>query len=125
MNPRNGSHRSTDADQGTGSKAKGKPARKTADRFAVLNAFVDAGMVELSKVETMTWLVLYRDTRGGIACVSESSIATRAGCTVRAVTKALARLRKRGQVTQVFRGGQDRGPSRYRVLSVPKPPKAM
>ena len=33
--------------QGNG-KAKGKPARRsTGDRFAVLNAFVDAGMIEV------------------------------------------------------------------------------
>jgi biotin operon repressor len=124
MNPRNGSHRSTDADQGTGSRAKGKPVRKTADRFAVLNAFVDAGMVGLSRVETMTWLVLYRDTRNGTACTSMVSIAARAGCSKQAVVNATKRLRRRGLLVQVFKGSNLRGPSRYHVLSVPKPPKS-
>ena len=55
--------------QGDTSKAKGKPGRRnTADRFAVLNGFVDAGMVSLSRVEIGTWLTLYRDTRNGTAC---------------------------------------------------------
>jgi len=107
-------------------KAKGKPPRRsTGDRFAVLNAFVDAGMVKLSRVEIGAWLVLYRDTRKGTACVSMKDIATRIGCSVRGVAKALAKLRKAGLVVQVFRGGQDRGPSVYRVWPTPHPPKTI
>ena len=109
--------------QGNG-KAKGKPARrKTADRFAVLNAFVDAGMVGLSRVEALTWLVLYRDTRDGTACTSEDDIASRIGCSRRAVTTAVGRLRRRGLLVQVFKGGINRGPSRYRVMPMVKPPR--
>lgn len=101
---------------------KGKTSN-TANRFAVLNEFVDAGMVGLSRVEALTWLVLYRDTRNGTACVSAESIAARIGCDRRAVTNALRELRKVGLLKQVFRGGINRGPSRYRVLPIPKPPK--
>ena len=112
--------------QGDRGRAKGKPARrKTGDRFAVLNAFVDAGMKGLSRVELATWLVLYRDTRDGTACTSQRSIAQRLGCSVRAVTKAIGKLRRRGLLVQVFRGGQDRGPSIYRVWPTPTPPKAL
>ncbi len=103
-------------------RPKGKTDRRsTGDRFAVLNAFVDAGMVKLSRVEIGTWLVLYRDTRNGTACTSMKSIATRIGCSKQAVTKALAKLRKAGLVLQVFRGGQDRGASIYRALPTPTP----
>jgi len=110
--------------RGDQSKAKGKRAqRKTGDRFAVLNAFVDAGISGLSRIELATWLVLYRDTRDGTACTSEEDIATRAGCSKRAVTTALGELRRRGLLIQVFKGGINRGPSRYRVLPMPKPPK--
>jgi len=122
----NGRPPATASHHGGQGKAKGKPARrKTGDRFAVLNAFVDAGMVGLSRVELATWLVLYRDTRDGTACTSMESIAGRAGCCRRAVVKAVARLRRRGLLVQVFRGGINRGPSRYRVLSVGKPPKEL
>ena len=108
--------------QGDTSKAKGKPGRRnTADRFAVLNGFVDAGMVGLSRVEALTWLVLYRDTRDGTACTSEENIAARIGCSKRAVAKAVGRLRRRGLLVQVFKGGINRGPSRYRVVPTPKP----
>jgi biotin operon repressor len=110
--------------QGDTSKAKGKPSRRnTADRFAVLNAFVDAGMVGLSRVESLTWLVLYRDTRNGTACTSEDDIAKRIGCSKRAVVQAVGRLRRRGLLIQVFKGGINRGPSRYRVVPTPKPPR--
>ena len=110
--------------QGDTLKAKGQPGhRNTADRFAVLNTFVDAGMVGLSKVEALTWLVLYRDTRNGTACTSEEGIAARIGCSKRAVAKAVGRLRGRGLLVQVFKGGINRGPSRYRVVPTPKPPR--
>ena len=110
--------------QGNTSKAKGKPSRRnTADRFAVLNAFVDAGMVGLSRVEALTWLVLYRDTRNGTACTGEDDIAKRIGCSKRAVVNAVGRLRRRGLLVQVFKGGINRGPSRYRVQPAPKPPR--
>ena len=110
--------------QGDTSKAKGKHAdRKTGDRFAVLNGFVDAGMVGLSRVEALTWLVLYRDTRDGTACTSEDNIAKRIGCSKRGVVDAVGRLRRRGLLVQVFKGGINRGPSRYRVIPTPKPPR--
>ena len=105
-------------------RAKGKPARrKTGDRFAVLNAFVDAGMVGLSRVETMTWLVLYRDTRNGTACTSMKNIATRIGCSRQAVKNAVKKLCRLGLLIQVFRGSNLRGPSVYRVWPTPNPPK--
>ena len=106
------------------SKAKGPTARRKAgDRFAMLNTFVDAGMFGLTKVEALTWLVLFRDTRDGIAHTGESDIAARIGCSRRAVTAALASLRRRGLLTQVFRGRLNCGPSRYRVYPLQKPPK--
>jgi biotin operon repressor len=79
-------------------------------------------MIGLSRVDALTWLVLYRDTRNGIACVSAESIAQRIGCSKRAVTSALGRLRRRGQVVQVFKGGVNRGPSRYKAVPIPKAP---
>ncbi len=101
--------------------AKGKLRRRnTADRFAVLNAFVDGGMAGLSKVEALTWLVLYRDTRNGTARTSRASIAARVGCSVKAVGNALARLRKAGLLIQVFKGEQEKGSSIYRVWPMPK-----
>ena len=110
--------------QGDTAKAKGKPGlRNTADRFAVLNAFVDAGMIGLSRVEIGTWLTLYRDTRNGTACTSMESIAARIGCTRRAVMNAVQHLRRRGLLIQVFKGSNLRGSSRYRVWPTPKPPK--
>jgi len=122
--PRNGS--TPTRHQGHQREAKGKTARqKTGSRFAVLNAFVDAGMAGLSRVEIGTWLVLYRDTRDGTACTSEESIAARVGCSKRAVVTAVGRLRRRGLLVQVFKGGINRGPSRYRVLPIPKPPKKL
>ena len=88
------------------------------DRFGVLNAFVDCSLAGLSKTELATWLCLYRDTRNGTACTSQCDIARRAGCSVRGVQKAIAKLTKRGLLVVIFVGGLNRGPSRYRVESL-------
>lgn len=124
--PNNGHTPAATPQSGARDKAKGETGRrKTADRFTVLNAFVDAGMAGLSRVELGTWLVLYRDSRDGTACTSMEGIAGRVGCCKRAVVKAIARLRRRGLLVRVVKGGINRGPSRYRVLPMPKPPKKL
>lgn len=68
----NGSNGRPSRHRDTGN-AKGKPARrKTADRFRVLNAFVDFTLAELTRNEIAVWLVLYRDTRDGMARTSHA-----------------------------------------------------
>lgn len=92
-----------------------KSHRATRDRFAVLNAFIDCSMRELSRVELAAWFILYRDTKRGTACTSQSDIARRTGCTVRAVQRALRRLIDRGLVVVVRRGRLNAGASVYRL----------
>lgn len=105
--------------QGDTSKAKGKPSRRnTADRFAVLNAFVDFTMRELSRAEALVWLVLYRDTKDGTARTSQADIARRAGVNVRTVKRAVVGLHRRGLLVLAHRGSLRRGPSTYRVRPI-------
>ena len=108
--------------QSTDAKQRGnRPSkRQTADRFGVLNAFVDCSMGTLSKAELATWLCLYRDTRNGTACTSQADIARRAGLSVRAVKYAVQRLVAVGLLVRVHKGGLNQGPSRYRVESLGK-----
>jgi hypothetical protein len=104
----------------TGSQPKPKRRpnqRKTASRFAVLNSFVDAAAGDLSRSEILVWLVLYRDTRNGIAQTSQADIARRAKLGDRTVRYAICRLVNRGLLNVVCRGGLNRGPSKYRVLT--------
>ncbi len=102
--------------QGHTAKAKGKPTRRhTADRFAVLNAFVDFTMQELARAEVAVWLVLYRDTKNGIARTAQTDIARRAGLNVRTVKRAIKGLHRRGLLALVYRGSLRRGPSSYRI----------
>ena len=55
----------------TEGRAKGKPARHKAGRFAALNAFIDATLRSLSRAEAAVWLILYRDTkRDGLARIA-------------------------------------------------------
>ena len=104
--------------------AKAKPKRKasrkkTADRFRLLNAFVDFAAGELSRAELLVWLILYRDTRDGVARTSQAYIARRAGCSDRTVRRTLEQLRRRGLLTVAYQGGIKRGPSAYRVHPFP------
>ena len=99
-------------------ETKRKPNRqKTGNRFAILNTFVDTAAGELSRSEILVWLVLYRDTRNGIAKTSQADIARRAGNSTRTVCRAINRLRKRGLLIVVYQGGLNRGPSKYKVLA--------
>ena len=98
-------------------KAKGNTARrKTGDRFAVLNAFVDFTMQELSRAESLVWLALFRDTKpDGLARTGQADLARRAGVNVRTVKRTVASLHRRGLLVLVHRGSLRHGPSTYRV----------
>jgi predicted DNA-binding transcriptional regulator len=106
---------------GTPGKAKGKPnRRRAANRFAVLNAFVDFTLRDLRRTEIAVWLILYRDTRNGTARTSQADLARRAGISERTARRAVERLRRLGLLKVVYRGGIGRGVSAYVVRSVPQ-----
>jgi predicted transcriptional regulator len=96
---------------------KRKPdKRKTGNRFAVLNAFVDCTAGGLSRGEILVWLVLYRDVRNGIAETSQANIARRIRRTDRTVRRIIGKLEQRGLLKKVYRGGLSRGASKYQVF---------
>ena len=109
-------HRRDESDRGS------TRPRRHRDRFGVLNGFVDCSMAGLSRAEALAWFVLYRDTRNGTARTSHAAIARRIGTTRRTVTGAVGRLRRRGLLTLVYRGGLNRGASVYRVRPLPGEP---
>jgi len=100
-----------------------KPAkskrRTRSERFAVLNAFVDMGMADLTGAESKVWLILFRDTKAeGTARAGQADIGRRAGIDARSVRRALDTLRSKGMVRVVRRGQLNGGPSVYRVHPV-------
>lgn len=72
------------------------------DRFRILNAFVDCSMADLTRAELATWMILYRDTRDGIARAAQSDIATRAGLSERAIRNAIGSLEQAGLLQVVY-----------------------
>jgi hypothetical protein len=101
-------------------KAKGTPHNgKTAERFAVLNSFVDFTIAGLSRNEIAVWLVLYRDTKNGTARTSQADMARRIGTSDRTVRNALRQLAEKELLRVAYRGGIGRGPSRYHVRPLP------
>lgn len=108
----NGNHKPT--------KAKGMPhSGKTAERFAVLNSFVDFTIAGLSRNEIAVWLVLYRDTKNGTARTSQVDIARRIGTSDRTVRRGIEGLEQKGLLKVSYRGGIGRGMSVYRIRPLP------
>jgi predicted transcriptional regulator len=94
--------------------------RRTADRFAVLNAFLDMTAADLTRAELLTWLILYRDTKpSGTTRTAQSDIARRARTDTRTIRRALKRLEELGLVRIVWQGGLRKGPSVYAVVPLP------
>lgn len=94
--------------------------RGVRDRFAVLNNFVDFTAGSLPRSEVLVWLVLYRDTRDGIAATSQDDIVRRTHLARRTVQMAIKKLESAGLVKIAYRGGLRRGVSRYRVFPITK-----
>lgn len=96
-----------------------KPKRRSGrgERFAVLNAFTDCALADLTGAETKVWLILFRDAKAatGTARTGQADIARRAGLEPRTVRRALASLEAKGMVRVVHRGRLNAGPSVYRV----------
>jgi hypothetical protein len=93
-----------------------RPASKrSGDRFAVINAFIDFEMGRLRMAERSVWLTLWRDTRNGVASTSHSSLAKRAGVDPRSARRAIRSLVRLGLVEIVKAGGLNIGANVYRV----------
>lgn len=90
-------------------------ARARAHRFETVNAFVDVALRDLNGAEAKVWLVLWRDTRHGTACVSNKELGLRAGHDERTVRRVVRSLVRSGWLEVVKRGGIGRGASVYRV----------
>ena len=95
------------------------PKRRTGrgERFAVLNAFTDCALADLTGSEVKVWLILFRDTKAatGTARTGQADIGRRAGLSRRGVQGALDKLAAKGLVRLVRRGRLNAGPSTYRA----------
>lgn len=98
---------------------KATTKKASANRFEVLNRFVDWSMADLTRAEIAVWLILFRDTRDGIAKTSQTDIANRGGLSRQHVSRAIQGLKKRGLLKVVYQGAFRRGVSWYRVLGHP------
>jgi len=92
-----------------------KTKHRQKGRFQVLNNFADFTLRGLSRSEMAVWLVLYRDSRGGVARTSQGDIAKRSGVSVSTVKRANMRLKGKGLISIAHQGGLNRGVSSYRV----------
>jgi biotin operon repressor len=96
-----------------------KRGQASGKRWAMLNAFVDAGGTALRSNDWRVWLVLFRDARGDTACTSQNHIAKRLNLDRKTIGRAVKRLESAGLLAVLYRGGFRRGPSIYRLHSMP------
>mgnify|MGYP002623958164 CR=1 FL=1 len=93
------------------------PVRRGPARFTgSLNPFVDRHMRNLSRAQLAVWLVLFRDTRNGIASVAHREIARRAGVARETVSRAVTVLKRRGLLRVIAQGGLHDGASTYELV---------
>lgn len=93
--------------------------RRTQDRFAEINGFVDSTLSRLTRSAVAVWLILWRDTKpNGLARTGQTDLARRAGVSQRAVRKALVCLVGLKLVKVVRKGRAGAGPSTYRIRGV-------
>jgi predicted transcriptional regulator len=110
----------TDRKASKPSKANGKAK----GRFVLLNTFIDFTMGELSRADIIVWMILYRDSKEGIARTAQADIARRGKIDRRTVGRSLRRLAARGLLKIVHQGGFcRRGVSRYRVRGLTADPR--
>ena len=105
----------SDEERSRQAERKGKAKGKAKERFALLNTFVDFSMGELSRAEIVVWMILYRDSKEGIARTAQADIARRGKIDRRTVGRSLRKLATLGLLKIVHQGGFRRGVSRYRV----------
>lgn len=110
---------SPEAEPDAASRPKTRQKRRQASsgRFESINIFVDEVMAGLSRAEALVWLALWRDTRNGRACTSYLRLAHRLGANRATVYRAIKRLKAKGLIRVVRKGGIGRGPSVYQITA--------
>ena len=112
-------HSANEADGKAVTPSKARQPKGTAKgRFAQLNAFIDFTMGALSRADIIVWMILYRDSREGIARTAQADIARRGKIDRRTVGRSLRRLEARGLLKIVYQGGFRQGVSRYRLRAL-------
>lgn len=91
----------------------------TGERFATFNTFVDQIMRDLSPVEALVWVVMFRDSRDGQCKASSQDLARRTGRSLRAVKDAVQRLQRVGLVKAVTLSRHKGYASTYAVNTQP------
>lgn len=91
---------------------------RAAERFNEINTFLDVTGRTLPRAALLCWLLLWRDSRNGIARTAISDMARRAGCDKRTALRAVRTLVERGLVKVIRKGGLGRGLSTYKVTPV-------
>jgi len=92
-----------------------KPPKRDASRWRELNQFIDVTMRDLSPRQVAVWLTLFRDSRNGVASVSQAYVGERCGLQRPTVSTAIAELEALGLATTIHTGGVGRGVSKYKV----------
>ena len=101
---------------GTGGRSTAQSPYGVAGRFRLINRFLDKHARNCSPVQAMVWVVLWRDSRDGVAKTSYSRLADRLGVSRATVARAIRLLRDMGYLEVVRRGGDLAGPTLHKIV---------
>jgi len=100
-----------------GGRRSRRGSRRHAERWRLVNRFLDDDAGSMSRGAVLVWLALWRDTKAdGMACASIGNLAGRIRGSRNTVCRALSSLESRGLVEVVRRGSVNGGATVYRVL---------
>jgi DNA-binding MurR/RpiR family transcriptional regulator len=111
--------RSRSSGSQTGSKARG--AGGITGRFRLINKFIDKHARNCSTTAALAWVVIWRDSRDGIAVTSYSRLADRIGVSRSTVARAIRQLRELGYLEVARTGSESLGPTWHRAVIVEVP----
>lgn len=94
-------------------RSAGRPARKSPDRWATLNEFVDVIAPAITKTESLVWLLLFRNARHGVVETSERTIASALQIQRTSAGRALRGLVECGLVWSIYKSIAKGVPSKY------------
>lgn len=101
------------ASRPAGGRSTPKATRKSADRWATLNEFVDVIAPAITKTEAVVWLLLFRHAKGGVVETSERAVATALQLKKFSAGRAIRGLVAKGLVWPIHRSATKAVGSKY------------
>lgn len=107
--------------RGNGGQSQGISRGRVAGRFRLINRFLDKHARNCSTTAALAWVVIWRDSRDGIAVTSYMRLADRLGVSRATAARAIRQLRELGYLEVARSGSEALGPTWHRAVILESP----